>query len=106
VQTLDNTQKHRLLLAAMSSVRIGGWNFRNADGTVTTMSHHSFLPLQADAVLTVVPAGPSYVLPNLAQEVCFCEPGPVFGHPMTHILRNLSKMTRATVESFRDCLTG
>ena len=103
VQRLDNTQKHRLLLAAMSSVKIGGWNFRNSDGTVTTMPHHSFLPLQQDALLKVAPVGPDFVLPNLAQEVCLCEPGPVFGLPIGHILRNLSRMTRETVESFADC---
>lgn len=103
VQRLDNTQKHRLLLAAMSSIRIGGWNFRNEDGTVTTMPHHSFLPLQEDALIKIGPVGPGFVLPNLAQEVCFFEPGPVFGHPIGHILRSLSKMTRETVESFRGC---
>ena len=103
VQRLDNTQKHRLLLAAMSSVRIGGWNFRNEDGTVTTMPHHSFLPLQQDALLKIGPVRPDFVLPNLAQEVCFSEPGPVFGHPIGHILSNLSKLTRETLESFRGC---
>lgn len=29
VQRLDNTQKHRLLLAATASTRIGGWNLRD-----------------------------------------------------------------------------
>ena len=103
VQRLDNTQKHRLLLAATSSIRIGGWNFRDEHGNVTTMPHHSFIPLQVDAVLKVGDAPMGFMLPNLAHEVAFMEPGPVFGHPMDHILRNLSKMTRQTVLSFADC---
>jgi hypothetical protein len=31
------------------------------------------------------------------------EPGPVWGKPLDHILRNLSRMTRQTVNSFADC---
>ena len=103
VQRLDNTQKHRLLLAATSSVRIGGWNFRDEHGNVTTLPHHSFIPLQVDALLKVANAGSGFVLPNLAHEAAFMEPGPAFGHPVDHILRNLSKMTRETVSSFADC---
>lgn len=103
VQRLDNTQKHRLLLAATSSIRIGGWNFRDEHGNVTTMPHHSFIPLQVDAMFKVGGAPMGFVLPNLAHEVAFMEPGPVFGHPMDQILRNLSKMTRQTVLSFADC---
>jgi hypothetical protein len=51
IQALDNTDKHRLLLAATSSTRIGGWNSRDEHGNVTTMPHHSFLQLQVDAML-------------------------------------------------------
>lgn len=103
VQALDNTDKHRLLLAATSSIRIGGWNFRDEHGSVTTMPHQSFIPLQVDAMLKVADAPPGFVLPNLAQEVAFMEPGPVFGKPLAHIVQNLSRMTRQTVESFADC---
>jgi hypothetical protein len=46
IQGLDNTDKHRLLLAAASSTRIGGWNFRDEHGSVTTLPHDSFVPLQ------------------------------------------------------------
>ena len=103
VQALNNTDKHRLLLAATSSIRIGGWNFRDEHGNVTTMPHQSFIPLQLDAMLKVGDARPDFVLPNLAQEVAFMEPGPVFGKPLAHILENLCRMTRQTVESFVDC---
>jgi hypothetical protein len=103
VQALNNTDKHRLLLAATSSIRIGGWNFRDEHGNVTIMPHHSFAPLQVDTMLKVGDAPSGFVLPNLAHEVCFMEPGPVFGHPMHHNLRNLSQMTRQTVLSFADC---
>jgi serine/threonine protein kinase len=96
------TDKHRLLLAATSSIRIGGWNFRDEDGSVTTMPHQSFIPLQVDAMLKVGDARPGFVLPNLAQEVAFMEPGPVFGKPLAHILPNLSRMTHQTVASFAD----
>lgn len=54
-------------------------------------------------MLKMAPVSPDYELPNLAHEVAFMEPGPVFGHPMGHILSRLSKMTRQTVESFADC---
>lgn len=103
VQALDNSDKHRLLLAATSSIRIGGWNFRDEYGNVTTMPHQSFVPLQVDAMLKVGDPPPGFVLPNLAQEIAFMEPGPVFGKPLVHILQNLSRLTRQTVESFADC---
>jgi hypothetical protein len=103
VQALDNVDKHRLLLAATSSIRIGGWSFRDEHGNITTMPHRSFIPLQVDAMLKVGDAPTDFVLPNLAQEVAFLEPGPVFGKPLAHILQNLSRMTRHTVESFADC---
>ena len=102
VQRLDNTQKHRLLLAAAASTRLSGWNFRDETGKVTTMPHHSLAAIQADMVLKVGDAPPGFVLPNLAQEVCFLEDGPAFLQPMDHNLRNLSKMTRQTVLSFGD----
>lgn len=103
VQRLDNTQKHRLLFAAAAGTRLSGWNFRDETGKVTTMPHHSFAAMQTDMLLKVGNAPPAFVLPNLAQEVCFMEGGPVFMHPMDHILRNLSKMTRQTVLSFANC---
>jgi hypothetical protein len=103
VQTLDNTDKHRLLLAAASSTRIGGWVFRDEQGNATTMPHDSFVPLQVDAMVKVAPAPSGFVLPNLATVVAFMEPGPVFGKPIDHILRNLSNMTRQTVLTFADC---
>lgn len=67
------------------------------------MPHHSFAAMRTDMLLKVGDAPAGFVLPNLAQEVCFMEGGPVFAHPMDHILRNLSKMTRQTVLSFADC---
>jgi hypothetical protein len=103
IQALDNTDKHRLLLAATSSTRIGGWNFRDEHGNVTTMPHHSFLPLQVDAMLRFVPPCPDFPVPNLANAVAFMEPGLLFGQPVEHILQNLLTMTRKTVESFADC---
>jgi hypothetical protein len=103
VQRLDNTQKHRLLLAAAASTRLSGWNFRDETGKVTTMPHHSFAAIQTGMVLKVGDAPREFVLPNLAQEVCFMEAGPAFLQPMDHNLRHLSKMTRQTVLSFSDC---
>jgi hypothetical protein len=103
IQTLDNTDKHRLLLAAASSMRVGGWVFRDEQGTATTMPHDSFVPLHVDAMVKVAPVPSGFVLPNLASVVAFMEPGPVFGKPIDHILRNLSNMTRQTVLTFADC---
>jgi hypothetical protein len=103
IQTLDNTDKHRLLLAAAASTRIGGWNFRDEQGNVTTLPHDSFVPMQVDAMVKVQSPPPGWVLPNLASEIVFMEPGPVWGKPLDHILRNLSRMTRQTVNTFADC---
>jgi len=103
VQRLDNTQKHRLLLAAAAGTRLSGWTFRDETGKVTTMPHHSLAAVQTDMLLKVGDAPPGFVLPNLAQEICFMEGSPMFLHPMDHILRNLSKMTRQTVQSFAGC---
>ena len=58
---------------------------------------------QVDAMVKVAPAPSGFVLPNLATVVAFMEPGPVFGKPIDHILRNLSNMTRQTVLTFADC---
>lgn len=103
IQTLDNTDKHRLLLAAASSTRIGGWNFRDEHGSVTTLPHDSFVPLQVGAVVKVQSPPTGWLLPTLANEIAFMEPGPVWGKPLDHILRNLSQMTLQTVQSFADC---
>lgn len=103
IQTLDNTDKHRLLLAAAASTRIGGWNVRDEHGNVTTLPHDSFVPIQVDAMVKVQSPPNGWVLPNLANEVAFMEPGPVWGKPLDHILRNLSRMTRQTVNAFADC---
>jgi len=103
IQTLDNTDKHRLLLAAAASTRIRGWNFRDEHGIVTTLPHDSFVPLQVDAMVKVQSPPPEWVLRNLANEVAFIEPGPVWGKPMDDILGNLSCMTRETVNTFAEC---
>jgi len=103
IQALDNTDKHRLLLAAAASTRIGGWNFRDEYGNVTTLPHDSFVPMQVDAMVKVQSPPPGWILPNLASEIAFIEPGPVWGKPLDHILRNLSRMTRQTVNTFADC---
>ena len=102
VQRLDNTQKHRLLLAAAASTRLSGWNFRDETGKVATMPHHSFAAVQVDALLKVGNAPPGFALPNLAQELCFMESGPQFMQPVDHNLRHLSQLTRQTVLSFSD----
>ena len=97
-----------------SGTRVGGCVFRDEEHNVTTLPHDSFVPLHVDAVVKIAPAKPGFVPPNLASAVAFMERGPVFGHPMDHILRNLSRMTRQKVEScrrqfvgagVRDCLT-
>ena len=103
IQKLDNTDKHRLLLAAASSTHVGGWVFRDEKGNITNMPHHSFVPLQVGTMIKIAPAPPGFIPPNLASVVAFMEPSPVFGYPVDHILRNLSKMTKETVLSFADC---
>lgn len=103
VQRLDNTQKHRLLLAAAASTRLSGWTFRDETGRVTTMPHHSFAAVQVDALIKVGNAPPDFALPTLAQELCFMESGPQFLQPVDHNLRHLSQLTRQTVLSFSDC---
>ena len=102
VQELDNTDKHRLLLAGFASTRLP--NFAFHDGENVHVVKEAFVPLQVDAVFLFngVPPGRTVTMP-LATHVTFNEPGPVFGHPIVHILQNLSKMTRDTIQSFADC---
>jgi hypothetical protein len=59
--------------------------------------------MQVDAMVKVQSPPREWVLPNLASEIVFMEPGPVWGKPVDHILRNLSRMTRQTVDTFADC---
>ena len=49
---------------------------------MTTLPHDSFVPLQVDAMLEVASPPPAFVLPNLANEIAFMEPGPVWGKPL------------------------
>src|SRR4051812_39800748 len=63
IQALDNTDKHRLVLAAAASTRIGGWNFRDEHGNVTTLPHDSFVPMQVDAMVKVQSPPPGWILP-------------------------------------------
>jgi len=103
VQELDNTQKHRLVLAATSSMKMSGFHYRDETGTMTKMPEHSYAPLQEGQMMVFGDVQPNFRLPPLAHAVAFMEPGPVFGHPIGNILRNLNAMTRETVESFADC---
>lgn len=103
VQELDNTDKHRLLLAATASMNIGGFSYRDESGAVTRLPDTAFAPLQDGQMLKFGPVSPAWRLPNIAHVVAFMEPGPVFGHPVVHTLQNLSNMTRETIDYFADC---
>jgi hypothetical protein len=104
VQDLDNTDKHRLLLAAAASMDLKNFAHHDETGKVTVYPQ-VYIPLQEDQLVKFGPVPPGFRLPNLARVVAFMEPGPVFGKPIVHILQNLSRMTRETVESFSDCFT-
>jgi hypothetical protein len=102
VQELDNTDKHRLLLAAAASMDLH--NFAYVDETGKATRHDQvYVPLQEDQMIKLAPASSQMPLPSLAHALTFMEPGPVFGKPVVNILRNLSRLTRETVESFADC---
>ena len=102
VQELDNTDKHRLLLAAAASMDLK--NFASVDETGRATVHPQvYVPLQTGQMIKLAPVRSQMRLPNLAHAVTFMEPGPVFGKPIVHILENLSRMTRETVDSFADC---
>jgi hypothetical protein len=103
VQELDNTDKHRLLLAAAASTSIAGFNFRDADGSVTTVPHSTYLPIEAGAMLKVRDASPGYRLPGLAHTVAFMEQGPLVRQPVVPALWQLSAQIRQTVQGFADC---
>jgi hypothetical protein len=104
VQELDNTDKHRLLLAGFASTRLRNFSFHDVSGGVRQFPE-AFVPLQEDAVFIFSRVPPGAVVSfDFATDITFNEPGPVFGKPIVHILQNLSSMTRVTVESFADCL--
>jgi hypothetical protein len=103
VQELDNTDKHRLLLAAAASMDLKHSAFHDETGKVT-VHPQVYVPLQEDQLMKVGPMAADFRVPNLAHAIAFMEPGPVFGKPVVHILRNLSRMTRETLKSFGDFL--
>jgi len=89
----------------MSSIQLKNFARREESGQVTVVPE-TFVPIQQRAlfILNGVPDGVG-LKPNFANAVAFNEPGPVFGWPLVHILSNLSRMARETVESFADCFT-
>lgn len=50
LQELDNTDKHRLLIAAAASAEISGFKFRDAQGNLTTVPHDMFVRLEPDTL--------------------------------------------------------
>jgi hypothetical protein len=102
IQALDNTDKHRVLLAAFGSSKLKDFTFH--DGTRTEVFPEAWVPLQEGAMLILsnVPVD-MVIAPNFINDVTFNEPGPVFGKPIVPILKNLSQMTHMTVNAFHDC---
>jgi hypothetical protein len=103
VQELDNTDKHRLLLAAAASTEISGFNFRDEQGNVTLAPHNTFLPLDDGTLLKFGDVPPDYRPPNLVRAVAFMEPAPLQQQPVGPALRQLSRQTRQTVMLFAGC---
>jgi hypothetical protein len=102
VAELDNTDKHRLLLAAVGSMHFPQVSFHDA-GTVVAMAD-AYVALKEGATLVLSPFNPGVnVDTNFTNAVAFDEPGPVFGHPVVPTLQNLSDLTRDTVNLFADC---
>jgi hypothetical protein len=90
-------------LAAAASTKLEDFAYHDEDGSVQTFPE-AHVPMQEGAVFLFTDVQrPDWQPPNLAHVVAFMEPGPVFGMPVVHILRNLSTMTRNTVDCFADC---
>lgn len=103
IDWLDNTDKHRLLLTVVNSVRVGGFNFRDADGNITVTPHKAIVPLEAGAIVKLELLQPEMNV-DLKQfirlQIAFGEPGILRGKPVVPQLQELSDFTRATIELF------
>jgi hypothetical protein len=109
IDWLDNTDKHRLLLAAVCGVKIGGFNFRNVDGSVTLMPHNAVVPLEAGAVVKTELPQPEMDMDlagRLRLQVTFNEPGVFRRKPVIPKLQELSDFARVTIKLFDRCFTG
>jgi hypothetical protein len=101
IDLLDNTDKHRLLLALIGAVNISGFNFRDADGTVVTMGHRTCVPLQPDAVIKVeLPSSQMNMDLKIPLQITFGESGILWCKPVIPTLQELSDMARATILTF------
>lgn len=102
VEELDNTQKHRLLLTGVVAFRMR--NFVLNDNGVAKLVPEAFFPIEPGRMIIAngIEPGASFDH-NFADDVIFHESGPPSGWPLGHILQNLNKMTRNTIESFADC---
>ena len=101
IDFLDNTDKHRLLLALVGSVSVGGFNFHNSNGTVTTMPHKTYFPLEVDAIIKTSPVDPEVDVDfKLPIQITFGESGVFRGQPVIPKLQELSDIARATIHMF------
>jgi hypothetical protein len=101
IANLDNIDKHRLLLALVGSLQIGGFNFRESDGSVVTLPHHAYLPIHPDAMIKTSPFSfQMNVNLQLPFEIAFGEEGILWCQPVVPTLQNLADITRRTLTTF------
>jgi hypothetical protein len=101
IDFLDNTDKHRLLLALVGSVSISGFNFRDITGAISVMPHKTYIPLQKDAVIKLELPDPSMNVDlKLPLDITFGESGVFYCRPVVPKLQELSDFARNTIQSF------
>jgi hypothetical protein len=100
IDYLNRTDKHRLLLALVSSIPISAWTF--SDG-ITRVPPDTYVPLQVGTHVKWESGNPDadqnrkWPTPI---EITFGEPGPLSLKPVIPRLQQLSDFTRATIRMF------
>jgi hypothetical protein len=106
IDSLDNTDKHRLLLAVVSAVNIGNWRWNDGTEPAVVIPPRTYLPLQSGAIFKFGPTTPEMhvnleTLP-VPLEVTFGEPGIVCKEPVVPALQNLSDLSRSAIRLFQN----
>jgi hypothetical protein len=101
---LDNTDKHRLVLAVVCGIDISNMRWHDGDRPPLEVAPQTYIPLHADTVFKMGPLRPEVQMDSklpMRIEVTFGEKGTLWLKPVVPTLQNLSDVTRKTIRSFR-----